>query len=467
MLCPRLIIITAATAVMLAAGQAHAQSADGLRPTIWNSEDEIIGSDAGTSGTGGDLEPIPPPDVGIPQTSLEVSPTEPLPPLPPRRVVEDDPYAAVGWRLGNMTAFFALETGANFTDNVQQANTDRKSDIGLLLAPKFNIESDWSRHRFTAQGNGQFVRYKDESDYDTQEAEARADLHLEVLRTTAVDLAGFYILTQDTASAIDVPDDAIGTRNESFYGGSVAFEQMIGDFTTRLKTGVSREYYGNVTLPNDVVDSNTDQNYYELGFSWRTTYAPTPNLRPFVELAYLPRYRDKQEDRNGLSRSSDGYAATVGVGFDPSPIWSGEFGLIYMLRDYDDPALDPIEAFGPIGRITWRPTEITDLTLSAATYLDESTDANSSGTRNWSGDLDLVHAFRENLKLEAGIGVSYQDTQGIDITDVTVDTNLGLAWQINRWLAWKAEYDFTWFDSNLKDSDYAENQVSIGIEVRN
>ena len=145
-------------------------------------------------------------------------------------------------------------------------DTDRKSDIGLLLAPKFNIESDWSRHKFTAHGNGEFVRYKDESDYDTQEGEARADLHLEVLRTTAVDLAGFYILTQDTASAVDVPDDAIGTRDEILLRRSVAFEQIIGDFTTRLKTGVSREYYGDVTLPNNVVDSNTDQNYVRTRF---------------------------------------------------------------------------------------------------------------------------------------------------------------------------------------------------------
>jgi hypothetical protein len=467
MLFPRLIVITAATAIMLAAGQAHAQAADDLRPAIWGAEEDIAGDDAATSQAEGEIEPIPPPDGEMPRTTLEVTPTEPLPPLPPRRAAEDDPYAPLGWRFGNLKALFALETGANFTDNVQQSGTDRKSDVGLLLAPKFNIESDWSRHRFTAQGNGQFVRYRDESDYDTQEAEARAELHLEVLRTTAIDFAGFYILTQDTASAVDVPDDAIGTRNESLYGGSAAFEQIIGDFTTRLKTGVAREYYGDVTLPNDVVDPNTDQNYYELGFLWRTSYAPTPNLRPFVELAYLPRYRDKKEDRNGLSRSSDGYAVTAGVGFDPSPIWSGEIGLIYMLRDYDDPALDPLEAFGPIGRITWRPTEITDVTLSAATYLDESTDPNSSGTRNWSGDLQLVHAFRENLELQAGIGVSYQDTQGIDVTDVTLDTNLGLTWQINRWLAWKGEYDFTWFDSNLKGSDYTENQISVGLEIRN
>jgi len=463
MVCPRLIVLSAATAGMLVAGQAHAQTAGDLRPTIWDAEDQIAGESEEEV-----VEVIPPPDVDAPRTTLEVDPVEPEPPAPPlRRTVVDDPYAPLGWRFGNMKAFFALETGANFTDNVQQSEKDRKSDIGLLLAPRFSIESDWSRHKFTAQGNGEFVRYANQSDYDTQEAEARADLHLEVRRTTALDLAAFYILTQSTASAVNVPDDAIGTRDESFYGGSVALEQIVGDFTTRFKTGVSREYYGDVTLPDDVVDTSTDQNYYELGFSWRTSYAPTPNLRPFVELAYLPRYRDKKKDRNGLSRSSDGYAATAGIGFDPSPVWSGEFGLIYILREYDDPALDPIDALGPIGRITWRPTELTDVTFSAATYLDEATDANSSGTRNWSGDLDLTHKLRENLTLLAGIGVSYQNTQGIDVEDTTLDTNLGLTWQINRWLAWKAEYDFTWFNSNIKGSDYKENQVSMGIEIRN
>ena len=96
MLCPRLIVITAATAIILAAGQAHAQSADGLRPTIWDAEDEIVGDDAATSASGDEIEPIPPPDNEIPQTSLEVSPTEPLPPIPPRRIAEDDPYAPLG-----------------------------------------------------------------------------------------------------------------------------------------------------------------------------------------------------------------------------------------------------------------------------------------------------------------------------------------------------------------------------------
>jgi hypothetical protein len=466
MACPRLIALTGATAILLVAGQAHAQSVIDFRPTIWDTESDIALDEP--SADQDDEAEIPPPSPQALETTLEVDPPDEEPVLPPvQTAIEDDPYAPLGWRFGNLRAFFALEIGANFTDNVELSETDRKSDVGLLLAPEFKIDSDWSRHKFTANGSGTFVRYANETEYNTEDAEARAELRIDVRRNTALDLTAFYLLTQDSAAAIDVPDDAIGTRTESFYGGSVALNQTAGDLQMRLKTGVAREYYGDVQLPDNVVDDGTDQNYVELGFSFRTTYAPTPSLKPFAEVAYLPRYRDKKEDRNGLSRSSNGYAATVGLGFDPSPIWSGEFGVIYIMRDYDDPALAKLDAFGPIGRITWSPSELTSVTLSAETYLDETTDPLSSGVRNYSTVLDITHLMRENLTLSAGLGATYQDTQGVDIRSLEIDANAGITWQINRWLAWKANYEFTWFDTNVEGSDYTENQISVGIEVRN
>jgi hypothetical protein len=466
MACPRLIALYGATAILLVAGHAHAQSVIDFRPTVWDTEADIALDDP-SAAQDAEAE-IPPPSPEAPETTLEVDPPEEEPPAPQvQTATEDDPYAPLGWRFGNMRAFFAVEVGANFTDNVELSEIDRKSDVGLLLAPKFKIDSDWSRHKFTAEGSGSFVRYANESEYDTEEADARADLRVDVRRNTALDLAAFYLLTQDTAAAIDVPDEAIGTRTESFYGGSVALTQNAGDLLLRLKSGVAREYYGDVQLPNNVVDDGTDQNYVELAFSFRAAYAPTPSLRPFAEVAYLPRYRDEKNDRNGLSRSSNGYAATVGIGFDPSPIWSGEFGLIYIMRDYDDPSLAKLDAFGPIGRITWSPNELTSVALSAATYLDEAVDPLSSGTRNYSAELDISHEMRENLTLATGVGATYQDTQGVDIQDLELDANAGITWQITRWLAWKANYEFTWLDSNVAGSDYKENQVSVGIEVRN
>ena len=69
------------------------------------------------------------------------------------------------------------------------------------------------------------------------------------------------------------------------------------------------------------------------------------------------------------------------------------------------------------------------------------------------------------MTFSGGAGVTYQDTQGIDIHDTELDANAGLTWQITRWLAWKANYEFTWFDSNVPGSDYTENQVSVGIEI--
>ena len=75
--------------------------------------------------------------------------------------------------------------------------------------------------------------------------------------------------------------------------------------------------------------------------------------------------------------------------------------------------------------------------------------------------------MRENIDLLGGFSASLQDSQGVDVRDITLTADAGFLWRITRWLAWKANYEFTWFDSNVAGSDYTENQVSVGIEIRN
>lgn len=71
MLRPRLIVLSAATVGLLVAGEAFAQTAGDLRPTIWNAEDEIAGDDTDAVG---EEEVIPPPSLEVPRTTLEVNP---------------------------------------------------------------------------------------------------------------------------------------------------------------------------------------------------------------------------------------------------------------------------------------------------------------------------------------------------------------------------------------------------------
>ncbi len=50
--------------------------------------------------------------------------------------------------------------------------------------------------------------------------------------------------------------------------------------------------------------------------------------------------------------------------------------------------------------------------------------------------------------------------------ELTLRTNTGVLWRMNRWIAWTLDYDFIYNDSNQPGEDYYENRVTAGIEVR-
>ena len=60
--------------------------------------------------------------------------------------------------------------------------------------------------------------------------------------------------------------------------------------------------------------------------------------------------------------------------------------------------------------------------MTLATSLDESSSATSSGTKTWSGRIDVAHELRENVILLGGFGVEFEKFSGG--TDTTLSSKL-------------------------------------------
>ena len=106
------------------------------------------------------------------------------------------------------------------------------------------------------------------------------------------------------------------------------------------------------------------------------------------------------------------------------------------------------------------------MTFTAGTSLDETSLDGSSGSRDYTAGLDISHALRENIIATGGAGVELADYQGVDLDELTVTGRLGIIWRLTRFVALTGDYNFTWYDSTTKDSDYTENRITAGIEVR-
>jgi hypothetical protein len=439
----RLVSICVVAGFYGAAATAHGESVDLLRPAI--AEDEI---------------PAEEPAV-IP--SLTIAPEEEQAPLKAIRPTLD-PYAAPGLKLGGMVLYPQLETATVYTSNVGSSATDAKSDVGLSLRPSLRFESDWVRHSWTGQAAGDFVAYLENEDYDSMEIDAGSALRLDIRHTTRAEFEAIYVLGQESSADSEVPDTAIGNRTDHVLAANAAIIHDFGGLEGRAKVGIERQIFEDVKLSGGDTEDNSDRNNYTPSLALRLSYTDPPMLKPFVELAYAPRFHDEKFDRNGLRRDSQGITAGVGVTLDQGPFWSGEMALVYAMRDYEDPALDTIDAFGINGNLTWSPTDLTSVVMTLATTLDESSSPTSSGTKTWSGRIDVAHDLRENLTLLGGFGVEFEKFSGG--TDTTLSPKLGIEWQLNPNLAWTAGYDGTWFEAAASGGNYNEQRLMTGIVLR-
>lgn len=439
----RLVSICVVAGLYGATATAHGETAGLLRPAIV--EDEV---------------PAEEPAV-IP--SLTITPEEEQAPLKALRPTRD-PYAAPGVKLGGMALYPELETATVYTSNVGSSASDAKSDVGLSLRPSLRFESDWVRHSWTGQAAGDFTAYLENDDFNSTQIDAASKFRLDIRHTTRAEFDASYALGQESSADSEVPDTAIGNRTDHTLAANAAIIHDFGGLEGRAKLGIERQIFEDVDLSGGGTEDNSDRDNYTPSLTLRLSYTDPPALKPFVELAYAPRFHDEKFDRNGLRRDSQGMTAAVGVTLDQGPLWLGEMALVYAMRDYKDSALDTIDAIGINGNLTWRPTDLTSAVMTLATSLDESSSATSAGTKTWSGRIDVAHELRENLTLLGGFGVEFEKFSGG--TDTTLTSNLGFEWQLNPNLAWTAGYDGTWLETAASGENYNEQRLMTGIILR-
>ena len=63
-------------------------------------------------------------------------------------------------------------------------------------------------------------------------------------------------------------------------------------------------------------------------------------MKPFVEVGADTRVHDLNADFSGYQRNSNGLTGKVGATFEFTRLLTGEVGVGYTQRDYEDPRFD-------------------------------------------------------------------------------------------------------------------------------
>jgi hypothetical protein len=401
------------------------------------------------------------PAVAVPQP---IPIGDDVPERPRRAVTAEDPYAAPGLRSGAFLLFPAIETSAVVASNPRNATSGANADIGITVRPSLRLESNWVRHSLTADASLEAEQFIENADIKSLAGDVGGEFRLDIRRTTTATFGLNYAATSTGLESDELPTTATGNRLDQVLDANAAVTHDFGGLEGRLRLGVSRNLFGDVELTGGGEENNSDRDYTELSIAARAALRTGGLLEPFLEAAYEPRIHDRQQDRNGLKRDSQGLRLSLGVTVNDDPVWTGDVAATLALRDYSDKSLDTVLAPGFAANLTWRPTDLTQFEFNAGASLSETVAADVSAQQNWSFGVTAAHALRDNVSLRAGASLLFERAGGE--TDVTSVGSVGVDWTLNPFVVLSAGYEGTFFTGAGAGDDYADHRLLTSIILR-
>ena len=381
-------------------------------------------------------------------------------------VAEDDPYAALGIRVGTFIVTPTLETGLTATSNVNSSPV-AESAILSETTLRLNTVSDWSRHQATISGFGTWQKSISGAEYDQPTVGIDGALRLDLAGDQEINALIDYELTQESAtSAVPPPNDAISLPLNHTITGSLGAQNNDGLIRYGLTGTAVRDIFSNADLEGGGTLSQKERNNTLYTGALRLGYEISPAMIPFVEGEYGRRIYDEKVDTAGFARSADRIAMRGGLAFDLEEKLNGEFAIGWLRETPDDSRLLPISAFTVDALVNWSPMRDTTVALVAGTSVEGTTTAGETGSVLYSGSVSVDHQIRANLSANSLLSANLRDYSGSNDTDVTLAGQLGLTWWLNRNVALTGRVRHERFTSTFPDRDSTTNSAFLGIRLQ-
>ncbi len=384
---------------------------------------------------------------------------------PVRRASEDDAFAPVGVRAGAFIYKPAVEIWGGYDTNPGRISGGTGSTT-TQVAPELGIQSDWSRHEFTAMLRGTYSWYQDLPALSRPMIDLKANGRIDITSQTRADLEGEFVHTTDTPGNPNNPTDIASPPAYDKYTAKAALTHRFNRFELTAKSSAERTAYDNATLNDGTPFDLQDRNYNQYGVALRGSYELTPGVKPFVEAGYDRRIHDLNVDFSGVRRDSDGTTVKAGSTFELTRKLTGEISVGYLTRDYQDPTLPRLQGVIGDSSLIWAATPLTTAKLTASSAVDESTMTGVSGILRRDVGVEIDHSFRRWLIGIVKAGYGLDDYQGLGRQDQRYTTSVGFTYKMTRTMQFKGEFRQEWLHSNVPGQDYTASIIMFGLRLQ-
>jgi len=416
----------------------------------------------------------PPATRGTLPRNLAAIPRRDVPPVVPvladkpqqaPAMMEEDPYEPKGFTAGNFLLKPALELTTGFDSNPQRVPGGAGSPV-VVIAPVLLVRSQFDRHQLNADLR---VSYVDETrlpQLNRPTVDAKVNGRYDLTDTMALNGEGHVAVDGDDPGTARFTNRFQKIPLVSTVGGSAGFVKKIDNVEVSLKGTTDAIRFQDVTLTDGQRLTNQDRNFNQYGVQGRVSYAVTPEISPFVDVAIDRRIHNQPVDIDGFRRDSTGTAVETGVTFAMTDKLTGDVAIGYLVRQYQDMMLRPVSGFIADANLVWQFSKETTIQFGAKSQVTEIAEAGTSGVLKRDGTIEVDHQFQPWLIGTLTAGYGQDQFVGTTRVDDRYFVDIGMLYKVSRWLQIKANLRHESTQSNVQANNLNATVVQVGARIQ-
>ncbi len=382
-----------------------------------------------------------------------------------RPVVEEDPFAPSGINLGSLRLTTFIKQSVGYSSN-QESTANGTAGALTRTELDLNIVSQWQRHELTLRANGQYEQFFDDTIEPKPQITVEGGLRLDLVDGFTLRLGGNYNFAQEAATSPSLTQSAIDQPGVHSFGTFAELQRAGGNIDMTLRASINRTQYEDGTLSSGQTFSQEDRNVNTFGLSTRLGYQNGLAYSPFVQFDYANNVHDLRADRNGELRDSQIFELRGGIAVNISEKVSGEFSVGFAHQEFEDNGLTALAGMAADANLNWSPYRDTNIAFIFGSDLGGSTTLGDSGAISYNGEIAATRRIRDNLEVNARIGVSYTNFEGLNRIDTAYTFETGFEYWLNRTFSITGDARYEILDSSITSNSYDETVFTLGIKAQ-
>jgi hypothetical protein len=364
-----------------------------------------------------------------------------------------------GLPLGSFRIQPTVSAGMAYDSNIFATQSRTSDGIGIGRAGA-TVQSQWTRHSLSLNGNLEGGAYISNGNQDYWLARTGASGRLDITRELNMDANVFYGRLIEPR---DTPDGVNGVKPTVFHilVAQPGITWTPGRFLFGARFGYLRIRYEDVDGPNGTTIATGDRDFDELSGEGRIGYNYLASEQVYFRVRYGNRNYILPFGFDGFARGQRNYQALAGATFDLGGLVAGEVRGGYDRYDFDDPRFGTVDS--PLTDLTlaWNPTRDTTVTGFVGYDFVPSFVLNSPGFHRIRTSVRVAHDFSASVLALGRFIYENRDYSQSARREHVVGVDLGIIYRLDRGLFLEGQYLFRTQDGENGGSGYTRNILLV------